>query len=146
MPPNKPPPADVFRTAADLRAAGNAWEAVADAVSLPVAEVRAWPVQYPEWWRKALTAAGRRFLAEATNEAILQLRKQLRADDTKTVREAALKLVQVRVALDRAARPPKGDTKRSSPPGYAERLVNYVRGLSREQLAAACAEESGREG
>lgn len=143
MPANNPPSPAVLRKAADLRAAGNAWEAVAAAVGLPAETVREWPQRYPVRWRKALAAFERRTLTEATAEAVTVLRAQMRSKDEKTVREAAGKLVQIRVALSKARRPANGGAKQSSPPGYAERLVNYVRGLTHEQLAAACAEAPG---
>jgi transcriptional regulator with XRE-family HTH domain len=135
----------VLRKAADLRAAGNAWEAVADAVGLSPGAVRRWPQKYPAPWRAALEEATRRTLAEATAEAVTMLRRQLRSPNEKAVREAAQQLVQIRVALDKA-RPPKGKTPSAAsadPPAYAQRLVNYVRGLTHEQLAAACAEAPG---
>lgn len=146
MPANHPPPAATLRTAADLRAAGNAWEAVAAAVGLPVRQVRRWPERFPTRWRKALDAAARRTLVEATAEALLMLRNQLRAKEEKTVREAALRLVQLRMALDKARRPPKAAAPSATPPGYADRLVNYVRGKTREQLIAGAVESERRAG
>jgi len=138
-----PPPAHLIRTAADLRAAGNAWERVADEVEYPLVEVREWPQRYPTRWRKATEAAVRRTLSEATGEALLYLRKQLRSENAKVVCEASLKLVQVRVLLEKAHRPAKGDTQQTtSPPGYADRLLNYVRGMTDEQLATAGDSES----
>jgi hypothetical protein len=139
-----PPPAHLIRTAADLRAAGNAWERVADEVEYPLDDVREWPQRYPMRWRKAIEAAVRRTLAEATAEAVLYLRKQLRSENDKSVREASLKLAQVCILLEKARRPAKGDTQQpTSPPGYADRLLNYVRGMTDEQLAEEMAEEKG---
>ena len=139
-----PPPTHLIRTAADLRAAGNAWERVADEVGYTPAEVREWPQRYPARWRKGIDAAVRRALAESTAEAILQLRKQLRSEDEKSVREAGLKLVQVRVMMDKARRPAKGDQQQpTSPPGYADRLLALVRGMTDEQLAEEVAEMEG---
>lgn len=146
MPANNPPSPAVLRKAADLRAAGNAWEAVAAAVGLSAETVRKWPQRYPVRWRKALATFERRTLTEATAEAVAMLRTQLRSKDEKSVREAAHKLVQIRVALTKARRSPRGGTQKSSPPGYADRLVNYVRGKTREQLIAGAAESERRAG
>jgi hypothetical protein len=127
------PSTATLRTAAELRAAGNVWEKVADDTGYPIAVVKTWPHRYRARWQRELAAAERRALADATAEAILMLRKQLRSEDASSVREAAGKLVQIRVALERAApTPPTTD----SPPGFAERLVRYVQGKTREELAA----------
>ncbi len=137
------PPARLIRTAADLRAAGNAWERVADEVEYPLAEVRTWPQRYPARWQKAFEAALQRALVEATSETITLLRKQLRSKNAKSVREAGAKLVQIRVVLEKAARPPQGDTQHpTSPPGYADRLLALVRGMTDEQIAAEVADAS----
>lgn len=146
MPSNRAPTDAALRTAADLRAAGNAWEAVAAGVGLPAETVRRWPQRYPVRWRKALDASARRTLSEANAEAVTVLRTQLRSKDEKTVREAAHKLVQIHVALTKVRRPTKGGAKQSSPPGYADRLVNYVRGKTREQLIAGAVEPESRAG
>ncbi len=136
MPKSQPPSAAVLRKAADLRAAGNAWDAIGAAVGCSAATVRKWPLRYPARWRQATLAAERRMLSEGTAEAVIVLRKQLRSESEKTVREAAAKLVQIRVALERGRKPPKKQqtANPTDPPGYADRLVRHVRGLTREQL------------
>ncbi len=138
------PPAHLIRTAADLRADGNAWERVAELVDHSPAEVRTWPQRYPARWQKAFAAAVQRALVEGTCETITVLRKQLRSKNDKSVREAGVKLVQIRVVLEKAARPAKGDTQpTTSPPGYADRLLALVRGMTDEQIASEMAAASG---
>ncbi len=134
MPVNTPPTTATLRKAADLRAAGNPWDAIGAAVGCSGKTVRKWPLKYPARWRQALRAAERRTLLDATAEAIMVLRTHLRADDEKTVREAAAKLVQIRVALDRARKTKKQQPAGTDPPGYADRLVRHARSLTREQL------------
>jgi hypothetical protein len=134
MPANTPPTAAALRKAADLRAAGTPWDAVGAAVGCSGATARKWPLKYPARWRSALRAAERRTLLDATAEAILVLRTHLRADDEKTVREAAAKLVQIRVALDRGRKPSAKQPAGTDPPGYADRLVRHARSLTRDQL------------
>lgn len=132
------PPARLVRAAAESRAAGNAWEKVAADVGRTTAVVRTWPRRYAGVWREAFADAERRALAEATAEAVVLLRKQLRSEDEKAVREASLKLVQIRVMLEKADR---AETKQStdSPPGYADRLLASVRGMTDEQVATELA-------
>ncbi len=137
------PPAALVRTAADLRAAGNAWERIAGEVNRPLADVRAWPQQYPAVWRKALVAAERRTLAEATAEAVTQLRKLLRSDEPKVICDAGMKLVQIRALMERTRRRPATAKQPTSPPGYADRLLALVRGMTDEQLAATVLEGGG---
>jgi hypothetical protein len=139
-----PPSARRLRIAAELRAAGNAWERVAAAVRLPLAEVRAWPHRFPARWRKAFARAERQAVVAATAEAVELLRRQLRSDDPKVVREASMKLVQIRVALRRGRRKPETQKPSDTPPGYADRLLAYVRGMTDEELAAAAAAGSTR--
>lgn len=140
----RPPSARLLRTAAELRALGNCWEKIAADVGQPVKVVKAWPQRYPTRWAKAFDAAVRLTLAEATAEAVLVLRKQLRSDDEKSAREASLKLVQVRTALDKAARPAKGDPQRTPPPGYADRLLAHIRGMTDEEVEAATRQALGQ--
>lgn len=141
----RPPPARLLRTAAELRALGNAWEKVAAEVGQPAKVVKSWPQRYPARWGQAFDAAVRQTLAEATAEAVLVLRKQLRSDDEKSAREASLKLVQVRTALDKATRPAKGDPQRATPPGYADRLLAHIRGMTDEEVEAATREAVGQD-
>jgi hypothetical protein len=128
-----------LRAAAESRAAGNAWEKVALDAGRPLAVVREWPKRYPTVWRKAFAEAARRSLAEATAEAVVVLRKQLRSKSEKSVREAGLKLVQIRVALEKVARTADDTNPSDSPPGYADRLLASVRGMTDEQLEAEIA-------
>lgn len=137
MPTHSPPTASSIRLAAELRAAGNAWEKIAKDVGRPLADVRTWPQRFPTRWRKAIEAAERRTLAESTAEAVLVLRKQLRSEDEKSVREAGMKLVQIRVALEKLYAATETDKSSDSPPGYADRLLALVRGMTDEELAVA---------
>src|SRR4051794_28517484 len=98
MPRNTPPPDALLATAAELRAAGLAWDAVAAEVGRAADTVRKWPGLYPSRWTKHLRAAEDRLLAEAAAESVFFLRKQLRSDDEKTSRDAADKLIRFRVA------------------------------------------------
>lgn len=101
MPPKRPPPAALIARAAELRAAGSSWEAVAREVGRAAETVRRWPVVFPDLWRPAFLDARKAVVDEVTAESVLTLRKQLRSKDEKTGRDAAQKLIQFRVALGR---------------------------------------------
>ena len=139
---HSPPAARLIRLAAELRAAGNAWERVAEDVGRPLAEVRTWPQRFPTRWRKAIETAVRLTLTESTAEAVLMLRMQLRSKDEKSVREAGMRLVQIRVALEKLYAATDADKPSDSPPGYADRLLALVRGMTDEELAVAGRVES----
>lgn len=144
MPSPLPPSGDTLRRVAELRVAGHAWETVAEAVGVSPETVRKWPQRYPARWRAAHAVAERRLLDDATAEAVLTLRRQLRSEDEKSVREAAHKIVQIRIAVMNARRKSKAARSNTPhPPGYADRLLALVRGMSHEQLADAVAEAGG---
>jgi predicted metal-dependent phosphoesterase TrpH len=79
--------------AADLRAAGKSWEAVAAALRRVVATCRGWPNRYRPTWDRLYQAAERDHMTEARAEATALLRQQLRSEDTKEVRDAAKALL-----------------------------------------------------
>jgi hypothetical protein len=104
----KPPPEAVLARAAELRAAGNGWEVVAQTLrrSLPV--VRRWPDLFPDRWQAATRLAERRLLSDASAESVLVLRQLLRSNDDKVRRDAARLLVSLRLEqakLDQKAEP-----------------------------------------
>ena len=81
MPANKPPSDDLLARAAELRAGGLSWEAVAAKIGRAADTVRRWPTQYPDRWQAVLHAAERRLVSEAGAESVLVLRQLLRSDD-----------------------------------------------------------------
>src|SRR4051812_50110550 len=89
MPKNQPPSATVLRKAADLRAAGNAWDAIGAAVGCSAQTVRKWPLRDPARWQRATLAAERRMLAEGTAEAGVGLREEARPEGGEKGRGAA---------------------------------------------------------
>jgi hypothetical protein len=125
---NKPPPDDLIAKAAELRASGSSWDAVAAGVSRASDTVRRWPALYPGPWQKAFRAAERQFVAEATAEAVLILRKHLRSDDEKISQDAAERLIQLRVALARRTRSMKRDAS-ALPTGELQRVAAYLETL-----------------
>jgi hypothetical protein len=125
---NKPPPDELVAKAAELRAGGSSWEAVAAAVGRAADAVRRWPTLYPGPWQKAFRAAERQFVAEATAEAVLVLRQHLRSDDEQLSQDAAQRLVQLRVALARQRKAKKRDADASAA-GELQRVAAYLEAL-----------------
>ncbi len=129
----KPPPESVFVRAAQARAAGSGWEAVAKLVGRSAHTVRKWPHAYPDRWAAALRTAERTAIDSAAAESVLILRDLLRSEDDKVRVQAAWRLVyqrleQHKIELKAAAqRPPE-------PPSDAHRLADFVRNHTHEQL------------
>src|SRR5436190_20429259 len=93
-----PPHADLARLvarAAELRAAGASWDAVAAAVGRAADTCRRWPHSHPRLWRRAYRAAARQKLAEAGAEGLAMLRSSLRSEDEKVRRDAAKALARL---------------------------------------------------
>lgn len=133
MPQFKPPPDSLLNQAAELRAAGKSWEAVADEVGRTVKTVRNWPEAYSLKWAELLRKAEARLVSEATAESVHTLRMQLRSSDDKASRDAAQKLISFRVALGKK---PKQSTrnKAKKPSSDAARLVAYLEGLPDDEF------------
>ncbi len=128
---------DRIRRAALLRANGASWPAVAAELGVKEATARGWPAKHPDVWRAAARAANRQVLAEATAEAVLTLRRQLRSEDDKASRDAATKLVQF---AGRAARVrPKAAGKAAAANGSAG-VAAFLDGLNDAELDAVIAE------
>lgn len=118
--------------AAELRAEGRPWAAVAEQLGLATATVQAYPRRHPKLWAVAERRAWDRALAEAAAEAVTTLRRLLRSDDEKVNRDAAAKLVQYAA---RRLRPPAARKAEPTPP-----LVSYLEGLSHDELTTLAAE------
>lgn len=136
-----PPDEVVLARAADLRAAGLNWDAVAARLLRPADELREWPTLRPAEWQAALHAAERRLVAEASAESVLILRQLLRSEDEKVRRDAAKFLVDLRLELAKLDRPSD-----PTPPVTSDtaRFVAFLEGHTHEQLAelvAACRPE-----
>ena len=139
MPSPKPPPKDLLALAAEARAGGAAWDAVATKVGRAADTVRRWPTAYPAAWAAAFRAAERRLLAEATAESVHTLRKQLRSDDEKASRDAARNLIQFRVASGKRTKRP-ARPKAAAGASDAARVAAYLEGLTDAQIDALVSE------
>lgn len=137
---NKPPADSALARAAELRAAGSSWEAVAAALNRSADTVRRWPSLYPARWRAALRDAERRLVSEAGAESVLVLRQLLRSDDEKVRRDAARFLIYLRLELAKLDQKAAADTSPAEPASDAARLVAFLEGHSDEQVERLAAE------
>jgi hypothetical protein len=117
--------------AAELRAGGASWEAIAAAVKRRPDTCRRWPGEYPDDWRRVFGAEERRLLADAGAEAVLVLRRLLRSKDDKVSRDVARTLASLRAGQRRRGRRP-GREGADDP----ARLAAYVGGLDDAQVQA----------
>ncbi len=94
---NKPNAATLarMRTAAELRAAGLSWEAIAEKIGRHEVSCRRWAERYPDEWRRLLTCMEERALRHAGNEALSILRRLAvavdprKAEDKRVAQRAA---------------------------------------------------------
>lgn len=126
----KPVSDDLLMRAAELRAGGATWDAVARELNRAAATVSAWPRRFPKRWQAAMRAAEQQTLGEAGAESVHVLRKQLRSRDEKSAREAARTLTQLH-AKGRAAAP---DPEPESSASVNPLLAAFVNGKTDEQL------------
>ena len=84
-----PPPPEVLRRAAEMRANGNSWEFVGRKLGVDADAARAWADADPVAWRQAVAHARTEITRDGIAEATVAFRQQLRSDDDRTVRDAA---------------------------------------------------------
>jgi hypothetical protein len=127
-PPTIPARADV-EAAADLRAAGCSWEAIARRLAdwFAPAAVESWPAAYPDVWDPRFYATHRRLAAEAEAEGRAVLRQDLRQTRDKDRRDVAKKLI------DHGRRTAPGG-RQTSAASDVQNLVDHLEGLSHDDL------------
>jgi HEAT repeat protein len=140
MPAGKPPSDSVLARAAELRAGGASWEAVAARLNRSAESVGKWPGQHPDRWQAALRAAERRLAIEATAEAVLILRQLLRSEDEKVRRDAAKALIDLRLELARHEPKPASDPPAPPVTSEARQVLAFLEGHTDEELARLAAE------
>jgi predicted Zn-dependent protease len=135
----KQPPEDILpimTLAADLRAAGNSWDAIAVKVEREPRTCRGWPVRYPEVWQRLYDEAVDRFLEEAGDEATFYLRRLLRASDPKDpwLQQNTAKFLATQRREARRER--RAAAAQAGPPGDWTPYLSYLETLSDAQLKA----------
>jgi hypothetical protein len=134
MSPRKPPPESVLIRAVEARAQGKSWEAVAKLVNRAAGTVRRWSLRYPEEWEAALQTAQQQVVAQAGNEAIAVLRRQLYSENDRISQQAAWRLIYQRLEASRLA---LKAAQLTSPSPAASRVEPIAKGPTNEQRALA---------
>jgi len=90
---------ELLQRAAEMRANGATWDAVAKALKRSPDTVRGWPRLHAERWAAALEYAKAQTLEEASAETLHTLRHQLRSPDEKIANQAARSVTQLQLGL-----------------------------------------------
>lgn len=135
----KPPSEHLLARAAELRAGGSTWDAVAAKLNRSPDTVRKWPALHPERWQAAQHAAERRLVSEAGAESVLVLRALLRSEDEKVRRDSAKSLIYLRLEL---AKLDSHTSAASAPPptSAALELAAFLEGHTDDELARIAAD------
>jgi hypothetical protein len=124
--------ARLLAAAAELKAAGASWEAVAAKVGRSPDTCRRWPALYPDEWRRLFRAAEQQLIIEAGAEAVLVLRALLRAEDDKVRRDVARTLVALRSQL----RELEAKAAATAPTDDRGRCAEYLEGMDDAAVGA----------
>ena len=125
----EPALAALIARAAEMRAEGETWQTVADAVGRSRLTVQKWPKQHAKRWTKLFARAEASLLKDASSEAVHTLRKLLRSKIPKVQQDSAQKLLVLREARTKTGRARVGRTGGSAVP-EVRGLVEYLEGLS----------------
>jgi len=146
MLPKKPHLFDLVVKAADLRARGVSWAAVAAKVGRKVDTVEEWPKRYADVWKQALAEGRLAAASETASEGGAVLRLLLRSNDEKIKRDAVrLSLEFEARALERTQPAAERDAE-DTPDSEAVRIVKFAQGMSHDELRALLREVVAEEG
>src|SRR5262245_62027147 len=81
--------------AAQLRAAGNSWQAIAQLLGCRPQTCQRWPIQYPEWWARVYRRTEEERYRATWELCEQKLREFLRSPEAKYRRWAAKSILQV---------------------------------------------------
>jgi hypothetical protein len=137
-----PPSDELIARAAEDRAGGATWAAVAANLGRSAETVRRWPTLYPERWQAALRDAEVRLAGDAGAEALLTLRQLLRSDDEKVRRDCAQALLRLRFDLTRLGLNTSPDRPAAGLTPEAVRFIAYLDGHPDDELAQLTADLS----
>ncbi len=132
MPEPETPLEELIALAAEMRVAGEKWQTVASAVKRGLTTVQRWPKCHPEPWKKYYAKAEALLMKDAASEALHTLRKLLRSESETVQQHAAQKLLQLRDARKKPARPSDGSG--GSPIAEVRQLVDFLEALNHDQF------------
>ena len=95
--PRRPPPEGVLARAAELRALGQNWDAIARELKRSARNIRRWPRTYAERWEDHLKDAQRRAIGDLAGESLNILRHLLRDADGRLRLGASAFLAELRL-------------------------------------------------
>jgi hypothetical protein len=116
--------------AADLRARGVTWEAIAQVLNCKLETCRDWPNRYADEWRRLLGQSDRQHQRDAQAEGRRVLRELVRAEDAKTKLRAACRLYAPTTAKSRRTKPPA----MTAADRDMAMFISELKGLSDEDL------------
>ena len=133
----------VLERAAEMKAAGSSWEAIANALQRKVQTAKKWSRVYANAWQELFGKFEKQFLDEAAAESVLALRRQLRADEATVSIRAAEKLIRYRISRGNSTPTPTANEQLSA----EERDLLFANELKVEarQAERAAAERAGIE-
>ncbi len=129
--------------AAEMKAAGSSWEAIAIALQRTVQTVKKWPRVYANEWQVMFGQFEKQFVDEAAAESVLALRKQLRIEKSTLSVQAADKLIRYRIsrAKSTSAPPPnEGMSAEERDLQFTKELEEEARQAERTAAALAASE------
>ena len=122
--------------AAEMKAAGSSWEAIAIALQRTVQTVKKWPRVYANEWQVMFGQFEKQFVDEAAAESVLALRKQLRIEKSTLSVRAADKLIRYRISRAKSTPAPPPPNEGMS---AEERDLQFTKELEEEARQAAAA-------
>ena len=121
----------LIERAAQLRAIGQTWDQIGRKMRRSSNDIRRWPKRFPEFWDKVISESRRLAVDEARDEGVTALRSLLRSEDEKVKCSASTKLADL----------PKDEQKTSAEAEELIKFVQYLEGLTDEELESFMREE-----
>ena len=118
--------------AAEMKAAGSSWEAIAIALQRTVQTVKKWPRVYANEWQVMFGQFEKQFVDEAAAESVLALRKQLRIEKSTLSVRAADKLIRYRISRAKSTPAPPPNEGMSA----EERDLQFTKEMEEEARQA----------
>ncbi len=117
--------------AAEMKAAGSSWEAIATALQRTVQTVKKWPRIHANEWQELFGKFEKQLLDEAAAESVLALRKHLRGEESAVSIRASDKLIRYRISRAKST-----TSMANVGPSAEERDLQFAKELEEESRRA----------